>query len=234
MIPGTVLLSGVVGSTAYGLDYEGSDIDRLGMFAAPTERWHGLTPPTINDLTWSSETKPDVVMHEALKVVSLCLVCNPTATELLWLPEAFYETRTPLGDELIGLRQSFVSAGKVRDSYLRYAQRQFAKLEARGDGSFSSDTRKRTSKHARHLWRLVQQGTDLNACGKLSVRLDGVQAAMCTEFGQRVASGDLDVARAYLASAQRHFDEDPSALPDRPDERVAQAWLLRVRREFYR
>jgi hypothetical protein len=66
------------------------------------------------------------------------------------------------------------------------------------------------------------------------VRLDGVQAAMCTEFGQRVASGDLDVARAYLASAQRHFDEDPSALPDRPDERVAQAWLLRVRREFYR
>lgn len=229
MIPGTVLLSGVVGSTAYGLDTADSDIDRLGMFAAPTERWHGLTPPTINDLTWSSETKPDVVMHEALKVVTLCLVCNPTVTELLWLPGALYETRTPLGDELIGLRHSFISAGKVRDSYLRYAQRQFARLESRGDGSFSSDTRKRTAKHARHLWRLVQQGTDLNACGKLTVRLDPCQAALCREFGERVASGDLGVARDYLASAERHFNEYVSALPGEPDPAAAEAWLLRVR-----
>ncbi len=37
-----VLLSGIVGSTAYGLAHAGSDIDRLGMFAAPTEQLHGL------------------------------------------------------------------------------------------------------------------------------------------------------------------------------------------------
>lgn len=233
-VPGTVLLAGIVGSTAYGLDHAGSDVDRLGMFAAPTERWHGLTPPTINDLTWSSEGKPDVVMHEALKVVSLLLVCNPTVTELVWLPDALYETRTPLGDELIGLRQSFISAGKCRDSYLRYAQRQFARLESRGDGSFSSDTRKRTAKHSRHLWRLIQQGTDLNACGKLSVRLDAAQVALCREFGEKVAAGDLDIARAYLADAERHFDESPSVLPDYPGTAATEAWLLRVRREFYR
>jgi hypothetical protein len=235
-IPGTVLLSGIVGSTAYGLDHAGSDIDRLGMFAAPTERWLGLTPPaapTASSLTWTSETKPDIVMHDALKVATLCLACNPTVTELLWLPDALYETRTPLGDELIGLRQSLLSAGKARDSYLRYAQRQFARLEARGDGSFSADTRRRTAKHSRHMWRLVQQGGDLNARGKLTVRLDAAQAAACTEFGERVAAGDLDIARAYLADAEEQFGRHPSALPAEPDTAAAEAWLLRVRREFY-
>jgi uncharacterized protein len=227
--PGTVLLSGIVGSTAYGMAHEGSDVDRLGMFAAPTERWHGLTPPTINDLTWVAETKPDRVMHEALKVASLALACNPTVTELLWLSDALYEVRSPLGDELIGLRHSLLSAGEVLGSYLRYAQRQFARLEARGDGSFSADTRKRTAKHARHLWRLIQQGTDLNATGRLTVRLDGAQAKLCREFGERVAAGDLDVARAYLADAERHFDEDRSALPAQPDEATAEKWLLHVR-----
>jgi hypothetical protein len=33
-----MLLSGVVGSVAYGLDTEDSDVDRLGMFAYPKVR----------------------------------------------------------------------------------------------------------------------------------------------------------------------------------------------------
>jgi uncharacterized protein len=232
-VPGTVLLSGIVGSTAYGLDHEGSDVDRLGVFAAPTERWHGLNPPTVNDLTWSSDSKPDVVMHEALKMVTLLLACNPSVTELLWLPDGLYETRTPLGDQLVRSRCCFLSAGKVRDSYLRYAERQFARLESRGDGSFSSDTRKRTAKHARHLWRLVQQGLYLHMSGVLTVRLDDAKAAECREFGELVASGDLDVARVYLARSARRFDDNPSALAEHPTEEAAEAWLQRVRREFY-
>lgn len=34
-------------------------------------------------------------------------------------------------------------------------------------------------------------------------------------------------------TAERHFDEDRSALPDAPDFAAAESWLLRVRREFY-
>jgi hypothetical protein len=34
-----ILLSGIVGSTAYGLANEHSDIDRLGVYAAPTEEF---------------------------------------------------------------------------------------------------------------------------------------------------------------------------------------------------
>jgi len=230
VIPGTVLLSGVVGSTAYGLDHEGSDIDRLGTYAAPTEAFHGLHPPLGKQASHVT-TAPDATYHEAGKLVHLMLKGNPTVTELAWLDS--YEVRSPLGDELIGIRHELLSAHAVRSAYLGYATQQLQRLVNRDDGSFSSDTRKRTAKHSRHLWRLIQQGTDLNSCGRLSVRLDGAQAAMCREFGEKVAAGDLDLARAYLASAERHFDEDRSALPEQPDVAAAEAWLLRVRREFY-
>jgi uncharacterized protein len=228
MIPGTVLLAGVVGSTAYGLSHEGSDVDRLGCYAAPTVAFHGLHPPTGKQATYST-TGPDVTYHEAGKLAALLLKANPTVTELLWLSE--YETTTLLGEELIGLRLSFLSARAVRNAYLGYASQQFQKLNARGDGSFSADTRKRTEKHARHLWRLIRQGTALHQTGHLTVRLDARQATVCREFGELVAKVP-GVARETLAAAERAFDE-AGCLPERPDEGAAEAWLHRVRRDFY-
>ena len=232
MIHGTVLLSGVVGSTAYGLADEFSDTDRLGMFAAPTTAFHGLRRPQESHVT----THPDSTFHEAGKFAALAMKANPTITELLWLPEDLMETTTPLGRDLIAMRRSLLSAKAVRNAYLGYATQQFRRLENRGDGSFSSDTRKRTAKHARHLHRLIHQGTDLNATGKLTVRLDSAQAALCREFGERVAAGDLDAGRELIASAERHFDEyggSRSALPEHPDEAAAEAWLLKVRAAFF-
>jgi uncharacterized protein len=230
MIPGTTLLAGIVGSTAYGLAHEGSDTDRLGMFAAPTEAFHGLVFPAESYVT----TKPDATYHEARKFCRLVLGCNPTVTELLWLPDELYEVRTRLGADLIAIRSRLLSAKGVRNAYLGYATQQFRKLETRGDGSFSSDTRKRTSKHARHLWRLVQQATDLNATGKLTVRLHAAQAALCLSFGERVAAGDTEHARAYIADAERHFDEYRSVLPDAPGEQAAEAWLRSVRASMWK
>lgn len=225
MFPGTVLLSGVVGSTAYGLDTPDSDTDRLGIFAAPTVAFHGLRKPEESHVT----THPDATFHEAAKWVRLALGGNPTVTELVWLDA--WEVRTPLGEELISLRTALLSAKRVRDAYLGYATQQFRKLEGRGDGSFSADTRKRTSKHARHLHRLLQQGSGLHRTGRLAVRLDPGQARVCREFGDRVALGDIQLARDALREAEAVFG-GPGVLPEHPDEAAAEAWLLRVRREF--
>jgi uncharacterized protein len=224
-IPGTVLLSGVVGSTAYGLDHAGSDIDRLGTYAAPTEAFHGLHPPVGSHVT----TGPDATYHEAGKLAALLLKCNPTATELLWLES--YDTRHPLGDELIGIRASLLSANAVRNAYLRYATQQMQRLINRGDGSFSSDTRKRTAKHGRHLWRLLHQGTGLHTTGHLAVRLSAEAAIDCRAFGERIGD-DASLGQKAIAAAEETFN-GPGVLPDRPDDAAAEVWLLRVRREFY-
>jgi hypothetical protein len=222
-----VLLAGIVGSTAYGLAHEGSDIDRLGAFAAPTESLVGLTRPDDSIVS----TSPDVTFHEAGKLASLLLKANPTVTELLFLPDDLYETRTPLGNELIGIRREFLSQRYVKDAYLGYASAQFRKLENRGDGSFSADLRKRTAKHARHLARLVDQGRDLYKGGLLRVRLENPQWYL--DSGDQVAAGDIDAARAFLADAETSFAAIRSPLREFPERGAAEAWLRRVRRFYW-
>ncbi|MET9502173.1 nucleotidyltransferase domain-containing protein [Streptomyces sp. NPDC006622] len=221
-----ILLSGVVGSTAYGLAHAGSDVDRLGLFAAPTEELHGLHPPKESHVG----TAPDRTLHEAAKWCRLALGGNPTVMELVWLPEELYEVRTPLGDELVGIRATFLSARRVRDAYLGYASQQFRRLLGRGDGSFSADTRKRTAKHARHLKRLCGQGYELYTTGTLSIRVDEPESFH--RFGEQVAD-DPDTALPLLRRYEAAFDEARSVLPEQPDERAADAWLRKVRRHFY-
>jgi len=221
-----ILLSGIVGSTAYGLAREGSDVDRLGLFAAPTEQLHGLRAPKDSHVT----THPDRTLHEAAKWCRLALGGNPTIMELVWLPDDLYEVRTPLGDELIGIRSTLLSAKRVRDAYLGYATQQFKRLYDRGDGSFSADTRKRTAKHARHLKRLCHQGFELYATGHLVIRVDDPEEYH--RFGEDVTA-DATVALSMLKNFEALFDKTAGVLPDRPDEAPAEAWLRRVRAAYY-
>lgn len=227
--PPNVLLAGINGSTAYGLATEDSDVDRIGCYAAPTAAFLGLHLPIGKGATCVS-MKPDATYHEAGKLAALLLKGNPTVTEICWLDS--YEVITPEGEALIAIRSSFLSAKAIKAAYLGYCDQQFRRLENRGDGSFSADTRKRTAKHARHLWRLAHQGTSLHLHGHLSVRLDEAQARACREFGDAVAERGPDVARPVLARAEEAFSR-PGVLPERPDESAAEAWLQDVRAAFY-
>lgn len=227
MSPHTVLLSGIVGSTAYGLAHEGSDIDRLGVFAAPTEEFHGLHAPRASHVT----SAPDRTLHEAAKWCRLALGGNPTAGELVWLPDELYEVRTPLGDELIAIRSSLLSARRVRAAYLGYAAQQAKRLTDRAAaGPLPAGARARTAKHARHLKRLCHQGLGLYTTGRLEIRLEDPDAFRA--FGERVAEEPAHALRS-LASYERAFDEARSPLPDHPDEAPAEAWLRRVRAHHY-
>ncbi|MEU7907364.1 DNA polymerase beta superfamily protein [Actinoplanes sp. NPDC049118] len=213
-----VLLDGVVGSTAYGLAGPDSDLDRLGLFAAPATAFHGLSSPQESVVS----SKPDATYHEARRYCSLALGGNPTVSELMWLDS--HEVTTPLGEELIGIRSAFLSAKRTRDAYLGYATQQFRKLKAHGDAH------RRTAKHARHLLRLCTQGYELYATGSLRIRLDDPQRFL--DFGERVAAGDIEHAREVMAGYEEAFDGCASALPDEPDRRTVEDWLLRVRAAF--
>jgi predicted nucleotidyltransferase len=215
-----VLLSGIVGSTAYGLAHAGSDVDRLGIFAVPTVELHGLGRPKESVVT----TNPDSTMHEAAKAVRLILGCNPTASEILWLPGELYETRTALGDELIGIRDSLVSAKAVRGAFLGYADQQLRKIKTRGP-----DSRLRSAKHARHLARLCLQGAELHQQGRLTIELEHPERVR--ELGERIAENP-EVGDRVLADAEAVFDR-PGVLPAAPDEAAAEAWLRRVRAAYW-
>lgn len=215
-----VLLAGTVGSTAYGLDHEGSDIDTLGMFAAPTRAFHGLQPPQQTHVT----TDPDSTYHEAAKGVRLMLASNPTASELLWLER--YTELTELGEELIALRHCFLTRGGVRNAYLGYAYDQFEKL---GPLKISTVNVPRRKKHARHLVRLLVQGTELHRTGNLNIRLENPEKVRA--MGEAVFR-DPAGGRQLLDRAKKIFDE-PSALAEHTDPDPVEAWLHRVRDHYY-
>jgi predicted nucleotidyltransferase len=217
---GTVLLEGVVGSTAYGLAHAGSDVDRLGLFAVPTEQLFGLRRPGESVVT----TAPDRTLHEAAKWCRLALSANPTASELVWLPDDCYLERAPLGEELIAVRRAFLSERAVRNAYLGYATQQFRKLVAK-DGRGDAPPA-RLAKHARHLLRLLEQGVHLHRSGELRVRVDDPERLRAD--GERLAERPAE-AESRLAEAEAAFAR-PGTLPAEPDERPVEAWLARVRR----
>ena len=231
-LPGTVLLSGIVGSTAYGLNRPGSDKDRLGVFAVPTEALFGLHTGEFDTVVNPQGT--DETLHESAKFVRLALACNPTGTEILWLDGIedtetglpLYETRHPLGDELISLRSKFLSAHRVRDAYLGYAVQQFRRLNERDDGTFGSDTRKRAEKHARHLARLINQGFALYSEGHLEVRVED------PEWYHEFSACGPEVWTSWFEENKGKFDTVKSALPEHPDTAAAERWLRKVRYEM--
>ncbi|QMU71996.1 DNA polymerase beta superfamily protein [Streptacidiphilus sp. P02-A3a] len=226
-----VLLSGVVGSTAYGLAHAGSDLDQLGVYAAPTVDLLGIHRPRSESVV---TTHPDRTLHEAAKWCRLALTSNPTASELLWLPSELYQVVTPLGAELIELRPGFAGAGCVRSAYLGYCSQQLRKIKARGDraraaGDPDGADRLRSAKAARHLVRLTLQGTGLHRTGELLIRLPDPERVR--ELGERIAERP-EVGDQLLREAEEAFDR-PGVLPAEPDTAAAEAWLRRVRAAFY-
>lgn len=146
--PSSIILEGITGSTAYGLATPDSDVDKHGVYQAPTREVLGPFPPketvVMND--------PDITYHEVAKFIRLTAKANPTVLEILYLDD--YTIITPVGQMLIDNRSAFLSK-TIYHSYGGYAIAQARRLNARGD-SFSSDTKNRYSKHARHCYRLLQ------------------------------------------------------------------------------
>lgn len=215
-----LLLKGIVGSTAFGLATPESDKDYLGLFVVPTTDLHGL-----GQIQESYVYKnPDSQYHEVGKYCRLALKCNPTILDLLWLEH--YNCRTVLGNELIALRHNFLSSEYVKNAYFGYATQQLVKLKNK------SSELARPAKHARHMLRLLHQGFELYSTGTYSVRLEDPDWFMA--FGELVGEQkDYNLADAELRRYESLFKSTKTGLPKKPNIAAIEAWLRKVRHEFY-
>lgn len=215
MHPHDVQLCGVVGSTAYGLSHPGSDIDRLGVFLAPTVEVLGLGAAAAVSRSRVS-TNPDVSMHELGKYCSLALAANPTVLELLYCTA--YERCTEVGAELVENRDAFLSAGRVRAAYVGYAVSQARKATARaadGRPGFSADTAKRIAKHGRHCARLLLMAEQLLTTGSLTLDVSEHRDELFA--AGELAECDPDAFCAAVAVRAARIDALRSVLPEHPD-----------------
>lgn len=103
------------GSTAFGLDRDGSDVDLKGIVIGPSAWYVGWRGgPEQVDLS------PDHVRYELRKFFRLATDANPTALEMLFVDPGHYRTVTTAGLRLIEARDLFVSR-RIADRFGRYA-----------------------------------------------------------------------------------------------------------------
>lgn len=206
----------IVGSRAYGLDHEKSDVDRRGFFLPPA------------DLQWSLAGVPeqlenkvdDEVYFEIAKFIRLALKGNPTILECLYTP--IRETVSPLAQELLDAREMFLSRNAYQ-TYHGFATSQL-RLIQRG-----LDKRPIKWKQAMHLIRLQYAGIHLLRKGSVSVHAgEHCDLLLAIRDGRWTWSEVESLHNKLTKEMDLAFSE--TSLPEQPDFDRANEFLIRARR----
>ncbi|MEV0648728.1 nucleotidyltransferase domain-containing protein [Phytomonospora sp. NPDC050363] len=211
----------VVGSRAYGLAREGSDVDRRGVYLAPTPLyWRFDKPPTHVDgpgeerFSWELE-----------RCCELALVANPTVLECLWSPVV--ERVTPVGERLLAIRRAFLST-RVAQTFGSYSLAQFHRLTARRerDGTVKW-------KQAMHMLRLLRAGAHVLATGEVLVDVGDEREQL---LAVRDGLVDWDEVVAWMERLRGELETAAEAtrLPAEPDRDAVEAFLVEARAESAR
>lgn len=212
-----VIFACVIGSRAYGLEDENSDTDRRGVYLPPAElHWSLYGVPEQLECDETQEA-----YWELQKFVVLALKANPNVLECLYSP--LIEKATPLGEELIALREIFLSR-LVYQTYNGYVMSQFKKMQAdiRNQGEVKW-------KHVMHLIRLLISGIHVLRHGDVAVRVDEHREALLA-----IKRGDTPWKETERWRLKLHEEFETAfretKLPERPDYAAANRFLIRARR----
>jgi predicted nucleotidyltransferase len=206
----------VVGSKAYGLDTEASDLDRRGFYLPPADlHW------SLAGIPEQLETDQEEVYWELEKFLRLALKANPNVLECLYAP--IVELSLPIADELLAMRHIFLSQQAHR-TYNAYVLSQFKKLEQdlRNTGAIRW-------KHVMHLIRLLLSGITVLRHGFVPLRVDEYRDRLLAIRSGQVPWSEVEEWRLAL---HRELDEAlaKTNLPQHPDYAKANAFLIRARR----
>jgi uncharacterized protein len=211
----------IIGSQAYGLAGEESDIDRRGIYLPPA------------DLHWSLYGVPEQLENHATqeaywelqKFLILALKSNPNVLECLYSP--LVEHKTALAEELLAMRASFLSR-LVYQTYNGYVMSQFKKMQTdiRNQGRIKW-------KHVMHLVRLLLSGTTVLREGYVPVRVDEHRERLLAIKRGELPWEETDAWRLEL-HAQFAKAFETTKLPERPDYHKVNEFLIRARHEAFR
>ena len=211
----------IVGSRAFGLDTDSSDVDRRGIYLPPAElQWSLFGVPEQLENEETQET-----YWELGKFLRLALKANPGILECLYTP--LIENADDLARELLAMRGAFLSK-LVYQTYNGDVLSQFKKLE--------QDLRARGAikwKHAMHLIRLLLSGITILRDAEVPVRVEEHRERLLAIRRGEMPWEEVDAWRLDL---HRQFDAAfvSTSLPERPDFDRANAFLLKARRSMVR
>lgn len=209
----------VVGSRAFGLDVDGSDVDRRGIYL-PSARLHwslyGLPEQIEDDSTQEC-------YWELQKFLILTLKANPNLLECLYTP--LVEHADPIAQELLSGRERFLSK-LVYQTYNGYVMSQFRKLEQdlRTQGQLKW-------KHVMHLIRLLLSGVTI-----LEENQVPVQVTKHRDRLMEIRNGEVswEAVNEWRLELHKQFDaaHETTTLPERPDYEWANKFLISAREQM--
>lgn len=212
-----VIYQCVIGSQAYGLATDASDVDRRGCYLPPAElHWSLYGIPEQLECEETQEA-----YWEIQKFLVLALKSNPNVLECLYTP--LVEKTTPLADELLQIRSHFLSK-LVFQTYSGYVMSQFKKMQ--------SDLKNQGQvkwKHVMHLLRLLISGIQVLKEGYVPVRVEEHRESLLA-----IKRGEVPWQETEKWRLSLHADFDRAfavtKLPDRPNYEKANQFLVKARR----
>ncbi|HEY9756239.1 MAG TPA: nucleotidyltransferase domain-containing protein [Oculatellaceae cyanobacterium] len=209
----------IVGSRAYGLDVEHSDLDLRGIYLPPAQlHWSLYGIPEQIEM---KET--DECYWELQKFLILALKANPNVLEVLYTP--LVEYKNEIAEVLLEHRCRLLSK-LVYQTYNGYVLSQFRKLEQdlRTTGALKW-------KHVMHLVRLLSSGVTILNEGIVPVKVQENR-----ELLMEIREGKVDWERVNEWRLQLHKEFDAAfettKLPERPDYDWANSFLIDARHQM--
>lgn len=241
------ILRATVGSTLYGINLDtpdqASDRDEMGVCVESMESVVGfhefeqLEFRTATERTGQHDAKSeagdlDLKIYSLKKFLRLALKGNPSVIELLFVPTERCLVKDARGTALCRLAPSIVSKQAGR-AYLGYMQAQKQRLMGeRGQlkvhredlvSKFGYDT-----KFATHILRLGFQGVELLTTGKISLPMPESERVFCKSV--RMGEVELQTMLTKAGDLEKELKDllDNSPLPDHPDEKTVQDWMIQT------
>ena len=210
-----------VGSKAFGLASADSDDDLRGIYLPPA-RLHWSLRRLPEQLEFKEDQR-DEVYWEIEKFLRLALKANPNVLETLWTPMVLLADET--AQELRAMRQAFLSK-HVYKTYSGYVLSQFRRMA----NAFQAKTDYKP-KHAMHLIRLLHSGIAALETGEIRIDVAEHRAEL---LHIRDDGLPFDEVKRRALQLDERFQQafERTALPEQPDYRRVDDFLIRARRRM--
>lgn len=172
-----IILLGLGGSHAYGLNTKDSDLDIRGV--ALNNKYDILLKKDFEQVI---DNNTDTIIYSFEKMVNLLLNMNPNICEILGLKPEHYLYISPIGKELLGNKELFVSKRCI-NSFTGFANQQ--------------------------MYRLKQMTVGIQDQSELEQHILNTMQNMTNSFGERYTAFPLDSINLYIdQSAHDNYDTE--------------------------
>ena len=131
---GEVIASVCAGSYAYGLQTETSDLDLRGIHSVSLKHLLKINPVTSQskdatiEINQYKEENIDINSVEVAKFCHLCLKCNPSILEILFIPDEMIVQNSDFFELLRDYKLSFINKKQLIAAYIGYATAQIERM----------------------------------------------------------------------------------------------------------